>query len=221
MASKIPLSPFSPCLLCHATFKSNKLTSKTQVAYKWAVRNQNRKNSKTDVATIQMLRALPTYGAKGSFMQIPRGMMRQKLYPKSHARYVVGDELKELVKNGTKLERDRQYQADKLIRSIPTNLSAETVQKQQEAEDMKAFADALNQKMLETVAAKEEAERLKAEEDVREQKRQEELQKRNAAVSLPPDRRPGYSILMFIPSLLVLYQNCKVSYDQATYSKDR
>jgi hypothetical protein len=147
-------------------------------------------------------------------------MMRQKLYPKSHARYVVGDELKELVKNGTKLERDRQYQADKLIRSTPTNLSAETIQKQQEAEDMKAFADALNQKMLETVAAKEEAERLKAEEDVREQKRQEELQKRNAAVSSPPILYPNYDILIFVSSLLALYRSCKASYGQVTSSKD-
>jgi hypothetical protein len=74
--------------------------------------------------------------------------------------------------------------------------------------------------MLETVVAKEEAERLKAEEDVREQKRQEELQKRNAAVSLPPILHPNYNILMCVSSLLALYRSYRTSYGQAIYCKD-
>jgi len=115
-------------------------------------------------------------------------MMRNQLYPKHHARYVVGEELKELENNGTKMERDRQFWLERLTGSKVVEKqaqAAQTAQKQQEALDFEAFTVAMTEKILEDRVRQEEEARMKEEELERQQKREEDLERKAALVRFP------------------------------------
>lgn len=125
-------------------------------------------------------------------MQVPRGVMRSTLYPKQHARYVVGDELKELQNNGTKFERDRSFMVEMLARPAKGVAGSDDVVLWTEfqTEIGQQLAEKVTREEAEAKAQAEEEIRLEAEEQIRRQKRDEEAARRTDIVS--HSRRQGF-----------------------------
>ncbi|KAL3427971.1 hypothetical protein PVAG01_01480 [Phlyctema vagabunda] len=60
------------------------------------------------IVAVRLLQHTPTYGRKGSIIQVPPGLMRNTFYPKKLAEYVTPNQLKELGEDIV-VERDRSF----------------------------------------------------------------------------------------------------------------
>ncbi|KAF2663142.1 hypothetical protein BT63DRAFT_419211 [Microthyrium microscopicum] len=106
MATRMPRSSLSPCVFCQFSLQARQLSPRTPVAFA---------STQTQQVTVELLQPVPQWGPPGTILRVAPGFMRNNLHPKKQARYIVGDELKQILQSNIKFERQRSFLLDEVL----------------------------------------------------------------------------------------------------------